>query len=67
VNLLKVVNKREGYVGTIVKDRSKHEGDIGNTRMYSRSSFLVTGSTSMLKRCGTTKDTNATKDHPSLR
>jgi hypothetical protein len=67
VNLLKVINKREGYVGTIVKDRCNHEGDTGKTRMYSSSSFLVTGSTSMLKRCGTTKDTNAAKAHPSLR
>jgi hypothetical protein len=32
--------------------------------MYSCSSFLVTRSTSMLERCGTMKDTNATKAHP---
>jgi hypothetical protein len=34
-----------------------------DTRIYSRSSFLLRGSTSTLERCGDTESTNAMKAH----
>jgi hypothetical protein len=46
-----------------VRDRDNQEVETGNTRMYSRSSFLLRGSTSTLDRCGDTESTNATEAH----
>jgi hypothetical protein len=50
-----------------VRDRNNREVETGDTRMYSRSSFLLRGSTSTLERCGDTESTNATEAHLILR
>jgi hypothetical protein len=50
-----------------VRERNNRRVKIGETRMYSRSSFLLKGSTSMLERCGDMESTNATKAHLVLR
>jgi hypothetical protein len=50
-----------------VRERDNRRVWTGDTRMYSRSSFLLRGSTSMLERCGDTESTNATKAHLVLR
>jgi hypothetical protein len=46
-----------------VRDRDHREVETGDTRMYSRSSFLLRGSTSTLESCGDTESTNATEAH----
>jgi hypothetical protein len=44
-----------------VRDRDHREVETRDTMIYSRSSFLLRGSTSMLERCGDTESTNATE------
>jgi hypothetical protein len=46
-----------------VRIRKDRKAETGDTRMYSRSSFVLRGSTSTLERCGDTESTNATKAH----
>jgi hypothetical protein len=60
---LTIVTSKLASKDTIEKDRNNRNEDTGDTRMYSLSSFLVTGSTSMFERCSTIKDTNTTKAH----
>jgi hypothetical protein len=50
-----------------VRERNNGRVETGDTRMYSRSSFLLRGSASTLERCGDTESTNATKAHLVLR
>jgi hypothetical protein len=50
-----------------VRERNNRRVETGDTRMYSRSSFLLRGSTSTLERCGDTESSNATKAHLVLR
>jgi hypothetical protein len=50
-----------------VRDRDHREVETGDTRIYSRSSFLLRGCTSTLERCGDTESTNATEAHLILR
>jgi hypothetical protein len=68
VNLPNVTRKHTIIASkdTIVKDRNNRGGDTEDAKMYSRSSFLITGSTSTSERCGTTKNTNITKAHTIL-
>jgi hypothetical protein len=46
-----------------VRVRKDRKAEAGDTRMYSRSSFLLRGSTSTLERSGDTESTNATEAH----
>jgi hypothetical protein len=50
-----------------VRERDNRRVETGDTRMYSRSSFLLRESTSTLERCGDTESANATKAHLVLR
>jgi hypothetical protein len=58
----------QGIINKIqVKEQDNHNGEAGDTRMYSHSFFLLRGSTSTLERCGDTVSTNTTKPHHVLR
>jgi hypothetical protein len=46
-----------------VRVKSNRRVETGDTRMYSRSSFLLKESTSTLEKCGDTESTNATEAH----
>jgi hypothetical protein len=50
-----------------VREQDNREVETGGTRMYSRRSFILRGSTSTLERCGDTESTNAMEAHLVLR